>query len=258
MKDRSTDTRPRVALEPADASSTSLVTTSSRRMIPVGQAKTIIVQPRIPTAYKTMIWFSFGLNALLLLALLIGGSMALSMYRQAQAQLQAVQAALNLDTPLGQQMQTLADNPRLALEGDPTPVLNTTRASVNELMTSIEGLQGAHIRTTIPINQQLPISLQVPVNQETAVRTTSAVPLVVPATFTLPGGGGQINGSVALALPAGLQLPINLNMTIPISSTVPVQFDVPVDIPMQDTELADDFNRLHTLVEPAAKLVKAR
>jgi hypothetical protein len=55
-----------------------------------------------------------------------------------------------------------------------------------------------------------------------------------------------------------MELPINLNMTIPLSSTVPVQFDVPVDIAMQDTELADDFNRLHQLVEPAAKLVRAR
>jgi hypothetical protein len=245
-------------LEPADATSTSLVPTSSRRAIPVGDAKTIVVQPRIPTQYKAMIWFSFGLNALLLLALLIGGAMALSMYRQAQAQLQTVQAALNLDTPLGRQIQTLADNPQLALEGDPSPVLDTTRSSVDQLMTSIEGLQSAHIRTSIPIDKQLPINLEVPVNQQTAVRTTGAVPLVVPATFTLPGGGGQINGSVALALPAGLELPINLNMTIPISSTVPVQFDVPVDIPMQDTELADDFNRLHTLVEPAAELVKAR
>lgn len=258
MKDRSTDTRPRVALQPADTSSTSMVLTNQRRAISIGDAKTIVVQPRIPTAYKTMIWFSFGLNALLLLALLIGGSFALSLYRQAQAQLQAVQSALNLETPLGQQMQALAADPQMALQRDPTPLLETTRGTVDQLMTSIEGLQSAHIRTTIPINQQLPIALEVPVNQQTAVRTTAAVPLVVPATFTLPGGGGQINGSVALALPAGLELPINLNMTIPISSSVPVQFDVPVDIAMQDTELADDFNQLHTLVEPAAKLIKAR
>jgi hypothetical protein len=33
---------------------------------------------------------------------------------------------------------------------------------------------------------------------------------------------------------------------------------VPVDIAMQDTELADDFGRLHQLVEPAAELIKAR
>jgi hypothetical protein len=248
MGNRTTDKRTRVTLEPADdAGSTSLVPTTGRRTIPVGNSKTIVVQPRIPMPYKAMIWFSFGLNALLLLLLLVGGLYALNLYRQTQAQLQA---SVDMNTPAGQRIQELQNNPAEAL--------GTARYSLGELMTSIEGLQSAHIRTAIPIDQQLPISLSVPVNQETAVRTTAPVPLVVPARFTLPGGGGQINGSVALSLPAGLELPINLNMTIPISSTVPVKFDVPVDIPMQDTELADDFNRLHDLVEPAAELIKAR
>lgn len=248
MSNRTTDKRTRVTLEPADHSTaTGIVPVTSRRTIPVGDSKTIVVQPRIPTPYKAMIWFSFGLNALLLLLLLIGGLYGLNLYRQAQAQLAS---NVDMNTAAGQRIQELQSNPAEAL--------GTARYSLGELMTAIEGLQSAHIRTAIPIDQQLPISLEVPVNQETSVRTTSPVPLVVPATFTLPGGGGQINGSVALALPAGLQLPINLNMTIPISSTIPVKFDVPVDIPMQDTELADDFNRLHELVEPAAELVKAR
>ena len=248
MGNRTTDKRTRVTLEPADhAASTNLVPVSQRRTIPVGDAKTIVVQPRISAPYKAMIWFSFGLNALLLLLLLMGGLYALNLYRQTQAQLQA---SIDMNTTAGQRIQQLQENPIAALD--------TTRYSLGELMTSIEGLQSAHIRTNIPINQQLPISLDVPVNQQTAVRTTADVPLVVPARFTLPGGGGQINGSVALSLPAGLELPINLNMTIPISSTIPVKFDVPVDIPMQETELADDFNRLHDLVQPAAELVKAR
>lgn len=258
MKPRQTDSRKRVTLEPADNTSTSLVPTSHRRTIPVGDAKTIVVQPRIPMPYKAMIWFSFGLNAVLLLVLLVAGSIALSYYQQAKAQLQAVQAALDLNTPLGQQVQALAADPLQALQQDPAPMMETARGKVGELMTSIEGLQSANIRTTIPIDKQLPIALEVPVNQQTNVQTTAPVPVVAPATFTFPGGGGQIRGSVALSLPQGLQLPINLNMTIPISSSVPVQFDVPVDIAMQDTELADDFNRLQDLVQPAAELVKAR
>lgn len=246
MNVRRTSNRKRVALEPADSASTSLVPTGSRT-INVGDAKTIVVRPRIPTAYKAMIWFSFALNAILLLFLLIGGIMALNFYNRTQAQLKSEVA---LDTPAGQKLAEYRN--------DPAAAIATTRYSLSELMTAIEGLQSAHIKTIIPINQSLPISLQVPVNQETAVRTTAPVPLVVPARFTLPGGGGQINGSVALSLPAGMQLPINLNMTIPISSSVPVKFDVPVDIAMKDTELADDFARLQRLVEPAAKLVKAR
>jgi hypothetical protein len=250
MDVRSNDARQQVSLEPADAASGPIVPVHSRRMIPVGSAKTIVVTPRIPTPYKAMIWFSFGLNALLLLVLLFGGLIALNMYRQAQAQLVAVQAAVDLDSPEGQRL--------LELGNDPAAAMGVAQYSLGELMTAIEGLQSAHIRTTIPINKQLPISLQVPVSQQTNVQTTSAVPLVVPATFTLPGGGGQIRGSVALALPAGMELPINLNMTIPISAEVPVQFDVPVDIAMENTELADDFARLHRLVEPAARLVEAR
>ncbi len=250
MRNRPSNTRNRVTLEPADDQSTSLVPTTSRRTIAVGDAKTIVVQPRIPMPYKAMIWFSFGLNALLLMALLGGGLYALRLYNRAQEQLQAVQESIAMESPAGQRLQAIQQNPASAMD--------TARYSVNELMTSIEGLQSAHIRTNIPIDQQLPINLDVPVNQQTSVRTTAPVPLVVPARFTLPGGGGQINGSVALSLPAGMELPINLNMTIPISSTVPVRFDVPVDIAMQDTELADDFGRLHQLVEPAAELIKAR
>lgn len=258
MKPRSTDTRTRVELDPADDRHTTLVPVSQRRVVPVGSAKTIVVQPRIPTLYKTMIWFSFGLNALLLMVLLLGGIYALNLYRQAQAQIDTVKAALDLQTPLGQRIDTATSDPLTLLTGDPQPAIDTTRATLGDAMTAIEGLQRARIQTTIPINQQLPISLQVPVNQQTAVQTTAAVPLVAPATFTLPGGGGQINGSVALSLPQGLELPVNLNLTIPISATVPVQFDVPVDIATQDTELADDFEQLRALVEPAAKLIKAR
>ncbi len=248
MGNRSTDKRTRVTLEPADDSpSTNLVPVTQRRTIPVGDAKTIVVQPRIPAPYKAMIWFSFGLNALLLLMLLVGGLYALNLYRQTQAQLQA---NIDMNTTAGQRIKQLQENPVAAFD--------STRYSLGELMTSIEGLQNAHIRTNIPINQQLPISLEVPVNQQTSVRTTAPVPMVVPAQFTLPGGGGQINGNVALSLPAGLELPINLNIAIPISSTIPVKLDIPVDIAIKDTELADDVTRLDGLVRPAAELVKAR
>lgn len=258
MSERQTKRRAGAALDTGGDRSTTIVPASSRRMIPVGDAKTIVVQPRLAPQYKAMIWFSFVLNGVLLAALLIGGIMALSWYSTVKANLARVQAALDMQSPLGQQIQSLTGDPLTTLASDPTPLMDTTRGKVDELMTSIEGLEGAHIRTSIPIDRQLPISLEVPVNQQTTVRTTAPVPMQAPATFTLPGGGGQINGSVTLSLPQGLELPVNLNMTIPISSSVPVQFDVPVDIAMQDTELADDFARLHTLVEPAAELVKAR
>lgn len=249
MNQRSSDTQSDVTIEPANGT-TSMVPGSARRAIAVRAGKTVVVQSRIPTQYKAMIWFSFVLNAVLLLLLLIGGLSTFSFYRSTQAQLQAAGADLALDTPAGQRLSQLSQNPAEAVA--------TARYTADELMTSIEGLQTAHIRSTIPIDEQLPIALDVPVNQNTVVQTTGSVPLVMPASFFLPAGGGQINGTVSLSLPAGMELPVNLNMTIPISSSVPVRLDVPVDIAMQDTELADDFQRLHDLVEPAAELVKAR
>lgn len=258
MNTRRTDNRPRVELQPPDDPQASIVPTSQRRIIPVGNAKTIVVHPRIPTPYKAMMWFSFGFNIVLLLLLLIGGMMALNLYNDAKNQIAAVRDQLNMNTPIGQRLETIGDDPVALLESDPRPAVDLARAQLDQVMTSIEGLQGAHIRTNIPIDHQQPINFEVPVNQQTSVRTTAPVPLVAPARFTLPGGGGQINGSVALSLPAGMELPINLSMTIPISQTLPVQLNVPVDIAMQDTELADDFQQLHDLVEPAAQLVKAR
>jgi hypothetical protein len=115
--------------------------------------------------YKAMIWFSFALNAILLLVLLIGGIAALNFYTNMRSQLEA---GVDLETPAGQRLQTLSD--------DPAGALDTARYSLDELMTSIEGLQSAHIRTTIPIDRQLPINLDVPVDQQTSVRTTAPVP----------------------------------------------------------------------------------
>jgi hypothetical protein len=96
--------------------------------------------------------------------------------------------------------------------------------------------QSIPIQFDLPLDQQLPITFQLPIEQDTVVTLQQPVPLNnLPAQFTLPGGGGAINGSVSLSLPAGVRLPIHLSTTVPVSKTIPVQMTVPVSetIPIQ-------------------------
>ena len=168
----------------------------------------------IDRLYKFMIYTSFGLNVILIAVLLFLG-----------VHLFVLKRGLAPAKPL-----------------------------IAELTGTIEGLQNATIRASVPLNERLPISLQVPVSQNTNVRMTQSVPLAVPADITLPGVG-FLKANVALNLPEGLELPVYLSMTIPLESSVPVSLTVPVNIPLRDTELGPQFQRLGKLVQPLADLV---
>lgn len=189
---------------------------SSRSSSPAPAAdKPGVTRVDIDRTYKFMIYTSFAVNVILLLVLLAVGY-----------QLFIAKAGLG---PL--------------------------KPTIGKLMSTIDGLQNATIRASVPLNEQLPISLMVPVSQETQVRVTQPVPLQVPASIVFPGGGGNLNASVALNLPEGLTLPIYLSMTIPLNSSVPVSLTVPVNIPLKDTELGPQFGNLKELVQPLADLV---
>ena len=75
-----------------------------------------------------------------------------------------------------------------------------------EINTTVAVDQEIPIRFTLPLSQPLGLDFDLPINQATTVRLTQNVQLNRPAQFTLPGGGGAINGSVNLVLPAGLPL----------------------------------------------------
>ncbi len=115
------------------------------------------------------------------------------------------------------------------------PLLNDLDAAFvelgkSEIVTDIQIDEQVNITFDLPLDQPLPIDFPLPIQQDTAVMLTERVPLYnLPATFVLPGGGGQINGMVSLALPAGMYLPIRLDMTVPVTSTIPVRMNVPVD-----------------------------
>ncbi len=140
----------------------------------------------------------------------------------------------------------------VVLVGAVIPLLRVKTYFVEPLLADLDsafqGLGETTINTTVAVDQTIPISFtlpmsqpldldfQLPINQNTVVTLNQPVPLSgLPATFTLPGGGGAINGTVSLSLPAGLRLPVHLEMDVPVQRTIPVVMDVPVDqtIPIQ-------------------------
>ena len=127
---------------------------------------------------------------------------------------------------------------------------------VGGLSDSFVEMSGATISQTIPLDTTMPISFTLPLEQETEVTIVRAVPLNIPAQFTLPDGGGQINGNVRIELPTGLPLPVQLDLNVPVDQTIPVVMQVPVEIPLQDTDLGGPFNTLRGLFEPLDRLIK--
>lgn len=188
---------------------------------------------RLPPLYKALIWTSFLINAVLLIALAVLTGFLL----QNRAQVQA-----------------------LASNGGVFAANN-----VAELQDVVDKLQSSTIVYTVPLDTQLPIVLDVPINPSTittprnVVRLTEPVPLQAPAQIVFPGGGGNLNATVSIQLPAGLELPVELNMDVLLNTSIPVQLDVPVNIPLAETELGPQFQRLGAivdrLVEPVAPLL---
>ncbi|KPV51311.1 hypothetical protein SE17_21950 [Kouleothrix aurantiaca] len=128
------------------------------------------------------------------------------------------------------------------------------QGNVAELRDVVQQLQAAHIKTTIPLDQQLPLKgkgVVVPVDQQTQVTLTSDVPLNLAGADIDLGAGNRLRAqNISLVLPAGTPLNIALKMDIPLDNvTIPIRLDVPVDIAMADTELAPQFKRLGNVVD---------
>lgn len=188
---------------------------------------------RLSPLYKALIWTSFLINAVLLVAV-------------------AVLAGLLWQNR--EQVQTLA-----------TSGSSFAANNVAELQDVVSDLQNATIVYTVPLDTRLPIELDVPINNMTikternVVTLTEPVGLSAPAAIVFPGGGGNLNANVNITLPAGLELPVDLNMDVKLVTSIPVQLDVPVKIPLAETELGPQFQRLGAivdrLVDPVAPLL---
>lgn len=136
------------------------------------------------------------------------------------------------------------------------PIVNDiVEPIVGGLNDSFVDMSEATIEQEIDINTTMPISFTLPLEQETIVTLTEPVPLSVFAQFTLPGGGGNINGQVNLTLPEGLELPVFIDTDVAVDQEIPVQMTVPVKIPLAETELGGPFFTLRALFEPLNELL---
>lgn len=138
------------------------------------------------------------------------------------------------------------------------PIINDIASPiVGGLNSSFVDMNQATIRRTIDVSDTIPVVLTVPLSTTTSVVILRDVPLVnVPAKFTLPHGGGEINGVVSLNLPKNLALPVQLDLQVPISETLPVQLAVEAIIPLDETELGAPFNRLQSIFAPLDALLR--
>ena len=137
------------------------------------------------------------------------------------------------------------------------PIVNdVAEPIVGGLNASFVEMNQATIQRTIEVSDTIPVVLTVPLNTTTSVIVTEDVPLNIPARFTLPDGGGVINGQVTLSLPAELALPVQLDLQVPISETLPVQLAVDAVIPLDETELGAPFDRLQNLFAPLDELLR--
>lgn len=187
---------------------------------------------RLAPLYKAMIWTSFLINVVLLIVVGVLAGVLLTNRGQ-------------VGGLAGNTMTFAADN-------------------ISELQDVVAKLEGATIRTTIPLSQPLSLAgkgIFVPVDKVTEVRLTQPVPLVLSGADIDLGNGNRLRAeNINLTLPEGTPLQIALKMDIPLDSvTIPVQLDVPVSIPLAETELGPQFRRLgaivHRLVDPIAPLL---
>lgn len=126
---------------------------------------------------------------------------------------------------------------------------------VDGLHRNFVGLDEAVILRTIEVSDNIPVIFDLPLNQQTDVVLTADVPLAANATFTLPGGGGLINGRVDIVLPQNLVLPVQLSMSVPVNTQIPVDLPVEVEIPLNETQLHDPFVNLRELLEPYVRVL---
>jgi hypothetical protein len=126
---------------------------------------------------------------------------------------------------------------------------------VDGLHRNFVGLDEAVIMRTINVDDEIPVQFDLPLNQSTNVVLTGDVPIAASATFTLPGGGGMINGRVDIVLPKGLILPVQLDMTVPVDTTIPINLPVEVSIPLNETQLHAPFDNLRNLLEPYVRVL---
>jgi hypothetical protein len=114
---------------------------------------------------------------------------------------------------------------------------------------SLEQLDSAHIRTTIPLQTSLAMDATVPI--KTSTRITLARDLFVRgAHVTINASGLSIDSPADITLPAGTEMDVNLDLALPLQTNLPISADVPVNIAVRDTELHAAIQGLKDSLRP--------
>jgi hypothetical protein len=125
------------------------------------------------------------------------------------------------------------------------------------LYTNFVKMDQAHIRTTIPVRQEIPVQFTLNVSGPTNVTLSQDV-TINGALVTVNTGGLNINRARAnIVLPQGTVLPIFIdNLVVPVDQKVLAELNVDVDIPLRETELHEPFVGLREVVEPFYCLIE--
>ncbi len=107
----------------------------------------------------------------------------------------------------------------------------------------------AHIKTNIPVADDVPVNFSLTISQDTIVTLTQPT-RINGAQVSLTSGGVAINSPANITLPAGTTLPVHLELTVPVNTTIPITINVPVDIPLEQTDLHRPFIGLQQVVSP--------
>jgi hypothetical protein len=115
--------------------------------------------------------------------------------------------------------------------------------------TSLEQLDQAHIRASIPVQTNVALDATVPVKSSTNITLAEDV-YMEGAHVTINTALFNIDAPANITLPEGTSLAVALDMTLPLQTSVPITMDVPVDIAVRDTDLHGALQGMKDALKP--------
>jgi hypothetical protein len=117
------------------------------------------------------------------------------------------------------------------------------------IYTSMDGMDKAHLKTSVPIRADLPLTSTIPVQAATKI-TLAQDAVIDGAHVKIETGAVNIDAPASVTLPAGTPLDVTFDFQVPLQTTIPLAMDVPVDIAVQDTGLHPAIQGLQQTVRP--------
>lgn len=204
------------------------------------------LRSKMPNAFwRAATLFSFIVNGVLLLALLVAGLLIFQIKRTiAQPLISGLYNSF---------VQMDAASIITSVQVEDTIQVNDT-IFVNDTIT---------VNDTLPVIFNLPLDTftQVTLTDDTAIPNTTVMlnGLAVPTDIVLPAGT-PLNIHLVLMVPVSQTVPVVLhvpvNLEVPVALDVPVSLEVPVNIPLSETDLHQPFTNLAALLRPYHTLLE--